>query len=146
MAAGCNLEPMRCIYCGSHEISYNQGLRDAQCGDCGLWQIFNAKFHYLTNCVSCGDGDAISEMVEQAEQITWKTLLRHVPFDEIREVFPTYSYHKEHYNPKTGEIVMSKSIKDDWAVSFWKSSFRKKLCYYIDHSGIEYIFTREGEN
>jgi hypothetical protein len=36
--AGYNLEPMRCIFCGSHEVTYNQYIGDALCGNCGRWQ------------------------------------------------------------------------------------------------------------
>jgi len=38
--AGCTLEPMRCLHCGSEEnVTFNQGVGDAQCGNCGEWQL-----------------------------------------------------------------------------------------------------------
>lgn len=39
IAAGYTLEPMVCKFCGSNNLYYNQGLHDALCEDCGLWQI-----------------------------------------------------------------------------------------------------------
>jgi hypothetical protein len=101
---------------------------------------YRRDFHYLTNCVSCGDGEAIQDMTDSAQEITWDTLIRHVSVDEVQEVFPQYSYRGEMYNLKTGELTTGFSMKKDWAVSFWKSIFRGERCYYISHSGIEYIF------
>jgi len=42
-----------------------------------------------------------------------------------------------------GEWNIGFHIKDDWAVSFCKSKYKGKPCYYIVHSGIEYIFLKE---
>lgn len=39
IVAECTLEPMVCKFCGSHEVTFNQYLHDALCGDCGKWQI-----------------------------------------------------------------------------------------------------------
>jgi len=37
-AAGYTLEPMKCIHCGSTEVTFNQYINDAYCADCGTWQ------------------------------------------------------------------------------------------------------------
>lgn len=37
--AECTLEPMVCLFCGSTEVTYLQYVGDAQCGECGKWQI-----------------------------------------------------------------------------------------------------------
>jgi len=78
---------------------------------------------YITNCVSANGRD-IQNMVDKARKISWKNLLTRVSLDEIREILPDS-------NPR---------LKDDWAVSFWKSTYRGKPVVYIDHSAIEYIF------
>ena len=39
IAAGYSLEPMVCLFCGSHEVSYNTVVSDAACSDCGMWQL-----------------------------------------------------------------------------------------------------------
>ena len=36
--AECTLSPMVCVYCGSNEVTFNQGIGDAFCSDCGEWQ------------------------------------------------------------------------------------------------------------
>ena len=37
--AGYTLEPIKCRYCKSLEVTYNQYLQDAQCANCGQWQL-----------------------------------------------------------------------------------------------------------
>lgn len=36
--AGITLEPIKCYYCDSLEVTFNQKLQDAQCAVCGKWQ------------------------------------------------------------------------------------------------------------
>ncbi len=100
-------------------------------------------FVYLTNCIGSGNGQAISDMVEQSRDVTWETFKKHVPVAETRQCFPCYSYRGEKYNPDTGELTAPMHIKDDYSVSFSKSMYRKMPCYYITHSAIEYIFVEE---
>ncbi len=101
------------------------------------------NFYFETDCIH-SKGKWINDMIDRAREITWCTFIRHVPVDEVRRLFPTYSYHGELYNPETGELTCPFHIKDDFAVSFWKSRYRGRLCYYVSHSGIEYIFTQDG--
>lgn len=96
-------------------------------------------FHYLFDCVGSNDGQGIFDMVQDARQITWETFLRHVNIEEVRELFPDYSYRGEYLGPD-GMPTCPMHLKDDPYVSFWKSSFRKTPCYYVSHSGIEHIF------
>jgi DNA-directed RNA polymerase subunit RPC12/RpoP len=41
--AGYNLEPIKCKYCGSLEVTFLQYVGDAQCAGCGEWQLDKAK-------------------------------------------------------------------------------------------------------
>jgi len=41
--AGYNLEPLTCLFCGSHEVTFLQYVGDASCGDCGRWQLEDAE-------------------------------------------------------------------------------------------------------
>lgn len=36
--AGINLEPLHCYFCESNEVTFNQYVGDAHCGNCGEWQ------------------------------------------------------------------------------------------------------------
>lgn len=39
IAAECNLEPIKCRFCGSFEVDFVQFIRDARCAMCGKWQL-----------------------------------------------------------------------------------------------------------
>lgn len=111
------------------------------------------EYRYLTNCVDStaqlhgGDvgaaGEAINEMVNEARDITWATFRKHVGVDEVRRVFPQYSYQREHHNPSTGELTAPMHIKDDYAVGFHRGVYMGHRAYYIQHSRIEYIFVTQ---
>jgi transcription initiation factor TFIIIB Brf1 subunit/transcription initiation factor TFIIB len=36
---GYNLDDLKCRYCGSKEVTFNQGVGDAYCAECGEWQL-----------------------------------------------------------------------------------------------------------
>jgi hypothetical protein len=97
-------------------------------------------YEYETCCVN-STAELIDALTEDARQITWPTFRKHVSWEQVRELFPFYSYRGETYNPDSGELTSGFHIKDDWPVSFWKSSYDGRPCYYLDHSRIEYIFT-----
>ena len=105
-------------------------------------------FTYFTDCVAHNGMseerlEALHECIDNAIDITWRTLLRWVPIEEIRDTFPLYSYRREHVN-QYGEQTCPLHIKDDWAVSMRKSTYMGRLCYVIVHSGIEYIWLTPG--
>ena len=79
-------------------------------------------YHYKTDCVSSRAKDII-EMVDNSREVTYETLRKHC--EGISTFFGT-----------------SPHIKNDWAVRFYKSKFKGKPCYYVDHSAIEYIWTK----
>jgi len=97
-------------------------------------------FYYETCCVN-STAKLINAMTDRAREVTWATFRRHVHWTEVRGVFPFYSYHGELHNPETDELTAPMHIKDDFAVRFCKSRYDGRPCYYIIHSGIEYIFT-----
>jgi len=49
--AGYNLEPLKCRYCGSFEVSFNQYQSDAQCAECGQYQL---EPELTWTCEYCG--------------------------------------------------------------------------------------------
>jgi hypothetical protein len=88
------------------------------------------KLKFETDCVHSTYED-ITLMTEIAIDITYKTFLKHVSFIDLSDLFPFYGTH-----PKQGLLM----IKNDWHVSYHKSMYKGKRCYYIEHSGIDYIF------
>ena len=101
----------------------------------------NHDYYYHTCCVH-STARAINNMVDDAQDITWETFRKHVHWSEVKRIFRDYSYRRENFMDN-GEWNIGFHIKDDWAVSFCKSKYKGKPCYYIVHSGIEYIFLKE---
>jgi len=92
-----------------------------------------AKFVFETNCIECpgpDPGKAIRDMVDAAVSIQWKTFAAYCEWKPVAE-FLGYEVGR-----KTGL-----HLKDDYAVSFHKSNFRGRPCFYFRWSAIEYIFT-----
>lgn len=97
------------------------------------------KMTFETDCVH-STAELINAMVDTATEITWKTFRNHIDLQELKSIFPFYSWRGEIYNSE-GELTVTFHIKDDWAVSFYKSNYNNKPCYFLVHSAIEYIFT-----
>lgn len=80
-------------------------------------------FTFVTDCVSANGRD-ITEMVDSAREITYRTI---ATYCDLESVFP-------HSNPP---------LSRDWAVRFYKSKYRGRLCYFVVHSAIEYVFCNQ---
>lgn len=87
---------------------------------------------FETDCIN-STYDLITTMVETARHVTYRTFIRHVSTLELNVLFPYYASTKR----------QGLTLKNDWAVSFWKSSYNGRPCYYVEHSHIEYIFTKQ---
>ena len=84
---------------------------------------------YETCCVHA-NGDDITEMVDQAIDVTYRTILRHCK--GLREWAKNMGYEA---NSREGL-----TLQKDWHVSYHRSKYRGKRCYYVQHSGIEHIW------
>lgn len=96
------------------------------------------KFRFRFNCVSApgGDsaGDHINEMKRNSLNIARSTFLRKIDRKEMKDIELSLGYFSNH---KKGLVM-----KNDWHVSYWKSNYNGKPCYYFQHSGIEYVFLK----
>lgn len=89
------------------------------------------NYHFFISCVGC-EGQilkSLNTMIRKSRKISYHTFLDKVPLKEIRDLFPQYKYNGGGLH-----------IKDDWSVSWHKSKWNGKTCYYIRHSAIEYVF------
>jgi hypothetical protein len=77
-------------------------------------------------------------MVDNSIEITWETFIKHVMWTEIRDHFDYYSW-------KSGR-GFGLHIKDDYAVSFKRGKLGDKKCYFIQHSGIEYMWLEKEDD
>src|SRR4051812_36930825 len=96
------------------------------------------RYKFLTDCVRSNDGEAIRAMVEDCIDITRETFLKHVDKQQMIEMEQGLGYEKR--RSKQG-LTMAR----DWAVSYHRSTYQDKPCYYFRWSGIEHIFTVDGE-
>lgn len=90
------------------------------------------KYGYTTCCVDCyGNVEALQAMIDDARPVTYRTFMEHVSRADLESVFPSYEWR----SPQMGL-----TLKRDWHVAYFKSSFEGRPCYYLVHSAIEYIF------
>lgn len=85
-------------------------------------------FRFLGTCVSLADGPAISAMRESGRPVSYRILRRRCP--ELPRIARAIGYGRD-----TGL-----SLGRDWAVSFWRGTFRGERCYWFDWSHIEFVF------
>ncbi len=82
-------------------------------------------FVYTTNCVAHNANNVhlLDAMIDESQQITYKTFRKHCNDDALREF-------------DSQGVRLAK----DYAVSFYKSRYEGKPCYYMVHSAIEHIW------
>ncbi len=87
------------------------------------------RYAFETTCVNAR-GDDITEMVDAAREITWGTIKKHISASELSIL--------------TSGYTAALRLQDDYSVRFYKSKYRGRPCYFIDHSAIEYVFVKRG--
>jgi len=91
------------------------------------------KYHYETSCVECTNRvEALNKMIEEAVEVEYSAMLRNCENLTIWAQRQGYSRN----------IHQGLTLKDDWHVSFHKSTFEGKPCYYLRWSAIEFIWVR----
>jgi len=94
------------------------------------------KFHFEIRCVEA-KGTDIEEMVDQSRTITYRTFFSHVSLDEVVSLFlGIYTKHGNLYQNYF-------TIKRDGGVSYFKSRYQNRRCYYLTWSAIEFVFTKK---
>ncbi len=86
-------------------------------------------YEYHTSCIS-STATLIHEMIDAAIDVTYQTMLKHCPGLIDWAVEQGYERH--------GRDGLT--LKKDWAVSFHRSKYRGRRCYYVCWSAIEFIF------
>jgi hypothetical protein len=88
---------------------------------------------YITCCVNLSMGDVpdLYHMIDHARRVTYRSAVAKIGRKELGAVFPDYDW-----SNKPRHLTMRK----DWHVAYFRSTFRGKPVYYVKHSAIEYIF------
>lgn len=97
----------------------------------------NEGFRYAGNCTDGTTAPYLQDMMDDAKRITYRTFVNAVGLDSMREIFGDYAW-----GYQRGEIRM----KNDPYVYYYRSRYNGKPCYYVRHSGIEYIFVSDDED
>lgn len=82
-------------------------------------------------------GRDIQEMVDSSIEITYRTFIKHVGIDLLKTIYPFSTY--DWGSGKSDYL----RLKNDYMVSYHRGKYKGKLCYYIYHSAIEYIFQKK---
>ncbi len=98
------------------------------------------QYKYYNNCVSWPRRDVhaeggLSDMIDDAIEITRKTFLNHVDRNEMEYLEISLGYSKHHSQGLT--------MAGDWHVSYHRSRLHGKRAYYFNNSCIEYVFTKQ---
>jgi hypothetical protein len=88
-------------------------------------------WRFETTCVD-SDGPSINNMTRDARTVTYRTMQR-VLGRAFRQVQAELGYD---IGAQRGGLRMA----GDFAVSYWKSTYRDRRCYYFVWSHIEHIF------
>lgn len=82
----------------------------------------------------CNDGRAtlaeLESLYDHDFEITYETFAKHVDVRAVAEMLG-YAY---------GRHAEGLRLSDDYAVKFYRSKFRGKVCYHLDWSSIDHIF------
>lgn len=91
-------------------------------------QSTEKPYVFLTSAVG-SDGESINEMRDHwsHEEVTYEEMSRNCDLSAFERELG--------YGPDIGL-----ELKNDTMVSFWRSHYQGKRCYYLDHSRIEYIW------
>lgn len=92
------------------------------------------SYRFETTCVSAR-GEDINAMTRAAKEVSYRTMLKHVGADAFLEVQKQLGYDV----PGHGERI-GLTMKKDWAVSYHRSTYQGRPCFYFVWSHIEHIF------
>ena len=106
-------------------------------------------YHFETSCVSCEDVDALSEMIDMAQDVTYQEFFRNVPLSAVFDSGVAYVYYWTPAQCVLAGVPYEEvrnnrplTLKKDWHVGYSKSTYQGKPCYFITHSAIEYVFVK----
>jgi hypothetical protein len=92
-------------------------------------QSETAPYVFLTSCVA-STAELIDELNEKAEDATLEEVAFNCELAHFKKILG--------YSTRVGDGLLT--LEDDWHVTYRRSFYRGVPCYYIQHSGIEYIW------
>ncbi len=91
------------------------------------------KYTYETSCVQCKDRvEALNKMTEDAVDVNYSTMLRNCLG------LMTWATNTGYVR----NVNQGLTLKNDWHVSYHRSAFEGRPCYYLVWSAIEFIWVK----
>lgn len=90
--------------------------------------MINNNRHYQYNCTCPIDLEELNYIVDNNTDITYNTFLKNVNTEDFQSLKTNLGYTKNF------------SIKNDWHVTYHKTTYKGKRIYFMCHSRIEYVF------
>lgn len=92
-------------------------------------------YRFLTRCtdVHPSDVDALHATIEARQEISMRTFWSKVDRRELANLFPGYLW--DPYDRGRGL-----RMRDDFFITYYRSTWKGRRCYYVLWSGIEHIF------
>jgi hypothetical protein len=90
------------------------------------------RWYLATTCVA-SDGQSINDMTAAAKEITYRTFRKHLGRALVE------AEHGLGYDTGRRREIGLRMAKD-WAVSYFRSTYQGKPCFYFRWSAIEHIF------
>ena len=87
-------------------------------------------YRFETDCIAAR-GEDIDAMRAGAREVTYRTMLRWCDLVGLAEQLG--------YCRSSRQGI---TLKGDWGVSYYKSTYRGRPCYFLVWSAIEYVFVR----
>lgn len=91
------------------------------------------RCRFVTSCVGCDDVPALEDMIDNAKEISYKEFVRNVSEEQLAQEFPDYDWH--------GGSGLT--MKKDYHVRYYKSTYQTLPAFFVDHSAIEYVWVCE---
>ena len=86
------------------------------------------NYIYAYNCTAPLDDEELFYIIDNYEEITYNTFLKHVNSESFEELCHSLGYNKDFH------------IKNDWHVTYHKAIYNNEVIYFLCHSAIEYVF------
>ena len=96
-----------------------------------LLEELASRYRYIGNFTNAHMAAGLEDMIDSAVEVSYRTLARAVGKDQLKQIFDEYDW-----SSRPRDLTM----RDDYAVSYYRSIFEGRPCYYVRFSGIEYVF------
>ena len=88
------------------------------------------SLQFITTCIN-STAEKIHALQASAQPISYRTAQKRIGRQTLADTFPTYDW-----DGRRGGLT----LKRDWHVGFYRGTYEGHPVYFVEHSGIEYIF------